>query len=78
MPVWRVLRWLVAVVVPAAGFAIVLWIASGWGGLDRATALALATATIPLVGAPFAWWANQPIETFRDRVWHSSSPSHPT
>jgi YVTN family beta-propeller protein len=62
VPVQRVVRWLVALGMTGAGFAVVLWIADAWGGLDRATSLGLASAAAPLLAGPFAWWASQPIE----------------
>ncbi|SNT48938.1 40-residue YVTN family beta-propeller repeat-containing protein [Asanoa hainanensis] len=62
MPVRRLVRWLIALGVTAAGFVVVLWIAGAWGGLDRATALSVALAAAPLLAGPFAWWASQPIE----------------
>jgi YVTN family beta-propeller protein len=56
------LRWLLALGVTAAGFAVVWWIGETWGGLSHEESLTLAGFAGPLLGSPFGWWATQPIE----------------
>jgi hypothetical protein len=51
-----VLRWGVAVVVSAAGFALAWWVCGKLIGLDEGVSLAIAGAILAVLLAVAAWW----------------------
>ena len=53
------LRWVVAVMVSAAGVVLVWWVCQELIGLDEGAALGIAGAVMALVLAVAGWWAVQ-------------------
>jgi hypothetical protein len=55
------MRWLIVVGIAVGGFALVWWVGEEWFGLDRSTAVTIATAAGSLLATPFIRWAGEEI-----------------
>ncbi|NJC65458.1 hypothetical protein HC028_13215 [Planosporangium flavigriseum] len=55
----RALRWLATFVIGTACFAVAWWVCEALAGLDRSTAVTIATVAGPWLAAPAGWWATR-------------------
>jgi energy-coupling factor transporter ATP-binding protein EcfA2 len=69
------LRWIITTAVGAVTFGLTWWICQVQAGLDKPSAISIATVATTIICLPFAWWAGRETRNLHSNLAHESLTS---